>query len=72
MNWDNLPDDIIRKILYIRREITCGNGAVRLIQKQWYKYRTKVLIGRFHMLRYLKDFRMWNPTIEEFLSRSKL
>ena len=27
MNWDNLPDDIIRKILYIRREITCGNGA---------------------------------------------
>lgn len=25
MNWDNLPDDIIRKILYIRREITCGN-----------------------------------------------
>ena len=45
---------------------------LRLIQKQWYKYRTKVLIGRFHMLRYLKDFRMWNPTIDEFLSRSKL
>lgn len=72
MKWDNLPDDIIRKILCIRREITCGNVAARRIQKQWYKYRTRVLIGRFHMLKYLKDFRIWNPTIDEFLSRSKL
>ena len=72
MNWDNLPDDIIRMILNFRREITCGNTAARYIQNKWKKYKTLVLIGRFRMLRYLKDFRQWNPTLHEFLSRSRL
>ncbi len=72
MNWDILPDDIIKIILNFRREITCGNNAAKFIQKKWNKYRNRVLIGRFNMLKYLKDFREWNPTLEEFLSRSKL
>jgi hypothetical protein len=72
MNWDILPDDIIKIILNFRREITCGNKAAKFIQKKWNKYRNRVLIGRFNMLKYLKDFREWNPTLEEFLSRSKL
>ncbi len=72
MNWDSLPDDIIKIILKLRREITCSNKAVKYIQSKWNSYRTRILIGRFHMLRYLKDFREWNPTLEEFLSRSKL
>lgn len=72
MNWDSMPDDIIRIILILRREITCGNNAVKYIQQKWNKYRTRILIGRFNMLRYLKDFREWNPTLQEFLSRSRL
>ena len=72
MNWDSLPDDIIRIILNLRREITCGNKAAKYIQNRWSKYKIKILTGRFHMLKYLKDFREWNPTLEQFLSRSKL
>lgn len=72
MNWDNMPDDIIWLILIFRKEITCGNSAAKYIQKKWNKYRTRILIGRFNMLRYLRDFRQWNPTLQEFLSRSIL
>lgn len=72
MNWDNLPDDIIKIILSFRREISCGNKAAKIIQNKWNKYRNRILIGRFNMLKYLKDFREWNPTLEEFLSRSRL
>ena len=53
MNWDILPDDIIKIILNFRREITCGNKAAIFIQKKWNKYRNRVLIGRFNMLKYL-------------------
>jgi len=72
MNWDNLPNDIIKIILNFRREITCGNKAAKCIQDKWNKYKIKILTGRYHMLKYLKDFRRWNPTLEEFLSRSRL
>ena len=72
MNWDNLPSDIIKLILNFRKKITCGNNAARFIQKKWCIYRSRILIGRFRMLRYLKDFRDWNPSLEEFLSRSIL
>jgi hypothetical protein len=72
MKWDNLPDDIIKIILNFRREITCGNKAAKYIQDKWNKYKIKILTGRYHMLKYLKEFREWNPTLELFLSRSKL
>ncbi len=72
MKWDNLPDDVIKIIFKHRRLLTCENKIVTLIQKNWRKYRTKVLVGRFFMLRYLKDFRDWNPDIITFLSKSKL
>ena len=72
MNWDNLPDDILKMIFSYRREITCGDKAAKYIQRGWNKYRTKILIGRYKMLWYLKEFREWNPTLNEFLIRSKL
>lgn len=72
MNWDNMPDDIIWLILVFRKQITCGNNAAKYIQQKWNQYRTRILIGRFNMLRYLRDFREWNPTLQEFLSRSRL
>ena len=72
MKWDNLPYDIIKIILKYRRSLTCENNIAILIQKNWKKYRTKILISRFFMLKYLKDFRDWNPDIITFLSKSKL
>ena len=72
MNWDNLPDDIIRKIMYYHKLKTCYNKAVTKIQSVWKCYRTRILIGRFKMLRYLKEFKIYNPNIFEFINRSKL
>ena len=72
MKWDDLPDDLVRYILIFRKHLTCNNPAATKIQSIWQCYRTRILIGRFHMLRYLKDFRRWNPTINEFIERSKL
>ena len=72
MYWDNLPDEIINIIMKIRKILTCGNKASTYIQVRWRSYKTKVLIGRFRLLRYLRDFRIWNPTIQDFITRSKL
>ena len=72
MMWDNLPHEIIEYILYYRKIITCQIPAAIKIQSIWKCYKTKILIGRFTMLRYLKDFREWNPSIQYFISRSKL
>uniref|UniRef100_A0A6C0AZ98 Uncharacterized protein n=1 Tax=viral metagenome TaxID=1070528 RepID=A0A6C0AZ98_9ZZZZ len=72
MNWDNLPDDLVRYILFFRKLLMCNHPAATKIQSVWNCYRIRVLIGRFHMLRYLKDFKKWNPTINEFLKRSRL
>ena len=71
-NWDFLPDDIVKIILNYRKLLTCQIPASIKIQSKWRCYKTRVLIGRFKMLRYLKDFRYWNPTIYEFLIKSRL
>ena len=70
--WDYLPNEIIKIILTFRKKITCQEPASIKIQSIWKCYRTRALIGRFKMLRYLKDFRIWNPTIQTFLARSFL
>ncbi len=72
MRWDNLPDEIRSLIFYHRRISMCGNIAVDKIISLWKCYKTRVLIGRFKMLKYLKEFRLFNPTLKEFLLRSKL
>ena len=72
MYWDILPDDIIKIILRYRKIKTCGNTVCTLIQSIWRTYRTRVLIARFKLFHYLKDFRIWNPNILEFISRSRL
>ena len=72
MKWDDLPDDIINYIMYIRKLKTQAPKACAKIQSLWKCYKTRVLIGRFNMLQYLKDFRIWNPTIHEFLLRARL
>ncbi len=72
MKWDDLPREIQQIILYHRKMLTCGHYAANLIIARWKCYKIRVLIGRFKMLRYLKDFRMFNPSLKEFLLRSKL
>lgn len=72
IGWDDLPDEIINYIMFFRKLKTSGFKASTKIQSLWKCYKTRVLIGRFNMLRYLKDFRHWNPSIQEFLLRSRL
>lgn len=56
MRWDNLPKELVRYILILRKFSTCNNKAAIKIESLWRGYRTRILITRFHMLRYLKDF----------------
>lgn len=72
MNWDSLPQEIINIILSYRKIFTCANYCATKIKSTWLCYRTRVLIGRFRMLRYLREFRELNPTLREFLLRSRL
>ena len=72
MNWDKLPNELIKKILNYRKILTCGYVYVNKIISIWKCYKIRVLIGRFKMLRYLKDFRLFNPNIKVFLLKSKL
>ena len=72
MYWDNLPDDLIQNIMVLRKYYTCKTKAARIIQSTWKTYKIKILDNRYINLRYLLDFRIWNPTIYEFLSRSRL
>ncbi len=72
MNWEELPLEIKRIILKYRKIFTCGNFCANKIINSWKCYKTRVLIGRFKMLMYLKDFRMFNPNLKQFLLRSKL
>ena len=72
MQFDNLPDDIIKLIFYCRKELTVSKKATSYIHSHWIGYRTRVLLGRFRMLKYLKEFREFNPSIKQFLLRSKL
>ena len=72
MRWDNLPNEIHSLIFYYRKIMMCGNLAADRIISRWKCYKTRVLIGRFKMLMYLKDFRMFNPNLKQFLLRSKL
>tara|TARA_Y100000389_G_scaffold203662_1_gene252913 strand:- start:1511 stop:1729 length:219 start_codon:yes stop_codon:yes gene_type:complete len=72
MKWDDLPIEIIEIILKERKYSMCKNYCASYIQSHWKKYRTKVLIGRFKMLRHIKIFKYYNPNILEFIIRSKL
>ena len=72
MYWDNLPDDLIKYIMVLRKYYTCKTKAATIIQSTWKTYKIKILVNRFINLRYLLDFRIWNPTIYEFLLRARL
>ena len=72
MNWDGLPKEITQLIMFYRKQIISRNMKIIKIQSLWRCYKIKILVKRFKMLRYLKDFKIWNPNINEFIIRSKL
>ena len=70
-SWDDLPPDLVGHILgFVCRHV--DDRAARRVQRVWHGYRTRVLIGRFRMLRYLLVFRTFNPSIVTFLRRARL
>jgi hypothetical protein len=62
--WDELPGDLVWYIL-AWRGATC-------MQRAWRGYRTRVLLGRYRMLRYFHIFRAIHPNVSVFLARSRL
>ena len=71
-SWDHLPEDVVRIILYFLSLHSIPHRAAQMMQSVWRRYRTIVLLGRFRMLRYLRDFRDWNPSASAFLARARL
>lgn len=72
MTWDTLPSDITNIIFKYRKLYTCGYCCATKIKNAWLSYRTRILIERFKLLRYLREFRELNPTLQDFLLRSRL
>lgn len=68
--WHSLPSELLLIILRMRGAML-ANAAVR-VQTAWRRYCVFVLVGRFRMLRYLADFREWNPSVQTFLRRARL
>lgn len=66
--WASLPDDLIGLILVFHDQ----GAAATTLQKNWRRYRTRVLVARFKMLRCLRIFREFNRDVFCFLERSRL
>lgn len=72
MKWDDLPDDLIKYILYLRKFETCKNYASSKIIATWKCYKMRVLINRYLLVRFYKDFRIYNPTFQIFYKKARL
>lgn len=69
-DWQRLPCDLGRDIL--RRIYAARHTAAQCVQCAWRAYKTRVLLGRFRLLRYLREFREWNPDVHTFVARARL
>ena len=70
--WDDLPSEVRVHIVRMARRDQRTHGAALAVQRAWTGYRTRVLLGRFRMLRYLREFLLWNPSATEFMRRARL
>jgi hypothetical protein len=69
--WDDLPPEL-RLLIFRFLNHTMRREAAVLLQACWRRYRARVLIGRYAVLRYLREFRRWNPRLSDFLARARL
>ena len=69
--WDDLPSEVRVHIVRMARRDQRTHGAALAVQRAWTGYRTRVLLGRFRMLRYLREFLLWNPSATEFMRRAR-
>ena len=69
-HWDDLPPELHRLIFWWRQWLILF--AVTRIQASWRTYRIRLLLTRFRTLRYLFDFRAFNPSAAVFLQRTRL
>ena len=72
MNWDLLPYDITNLIFIFRKKLMYFKFSIIKIQSMWRLYRIKKLFSRYMLLRYIKEFRYYNPNINIFFQKSKL
>ena len=67
MNFHDLPDDIISLIMFFRKIKTAAKKATSYIKAHWYGYRTRVLLGRFKMLKYLHLCTFKTPILRQVI-----
>jgi hypothetical protein len=72
MPWSALPTELVLDILGRRAALIRRETRARAVQAAWRGYRVRVLLGRFHMLRYLAEFRRHNPDVRAFVRRARL
>lgn len=70
--WSALPPELVLDILARRAHAIGSERRARAVQSAWRGYRVRVLLGRYHMLRYLADFRRYNPDVRCFVRRARL
>lgn len=70
--WSDLPTEVTLHILQLRAQMLRAERVATRVQRAWRGYRTRILLGRFHMLRYLAVFRKYNPDVITFLRRTRL
>lgn len=72
MPWSALPTELALDILARRADAIRRERAAQRAQATWRGYRVRVLLGRYRMLRYLAEFRRYNPDVRAFVHRARL
>ena len=73
--WSDLPPELLEVVWEHRTRsarVDRSHRAARRVQTIWRGYRTRVLCGRYRMLRYVRPFCEWNPSLGAFLSRARV
>lgn len=71
MRWDALPKDVTAYILLLRRTAMRRTPSALAIQSSFRRHRVRHLVAQYQTLRYLHEFRRWNPSLSAFLTRSR-
>tara|TARA_B100000683_G_scaffold231246_1_gene232666 strand:- start:853 stop:1068 length:216 start_codon:yes stop_codon:yes gene_type:complete len=70
--WDDLPDELKLEIFKARRNMRLRTRASIRIQSRWRAHRTRTLVHRFVLLKFLSPFRRHVPSPVAFLNRVRL